>query len=248
MLILNLDIESAPGKAWVWDLKVRSGYIPPAKLIEPARLLCCAAKWVGEPDVFFFSEWQHGRDTMVRKIWSLLEDADAVLHFNGTRFDVPQLNTEFVRLGLLPPAPYAQIDLYKTVKRNFAFMSSSLDYVSGELGTSRKLQNEGLGLWVKVLEGDPEAQRLMEEYNIGDVQANESLYERLLPWISSHPNRALRDGGEDDACPQCGGGPLMPRGYAYTAVSRFQRYRCSSCGKWLRGARSLGRSDLRAVT
>lgn len=242
---MNLDIESSPAKVFIWDLKVGGGYITPEKIIEPKRMICFAAKWVGEPKVYFYSNWHDGRVKMVQRMWDLLNEADAVLHYNGTRFDMPNINTEFVMAGLNPPSPYKQIDLYKAVKRNFNFMSSSLDQVSKTLGTARKLQHEGFDLWRKVMAGDGAAQKKMRLYNIGDVHANEELYARVAPWIPGIPNAGLYGGGE--GCLGCGSRNVRADGFTYTGVSKFRRFHCLSCGRWQRDSRSLGSAKYREV-
>lgn len=243
MKILNLDIESAPAEAYIWDLRTR--YVSPEKLKTPKRMLCFAGKWVGVDDVYFWSEWDDGRERMLQEIWNLLNEADAVLHYNGTRFDIPWLNTEFVMAGMNPPSPFAQIDLYRAIRRNFAFMSSSLKSVSGLLGTEKKVGHEGFSLWTKVMEGDRYARLEMESYNVGDVFANEDLYERIRPWIPNHPSFTVIDGKE--GCPQCGSAAVEPRGVAYTALSKYPRFLCTDCGKWLRGSRRLSGAELRAI-
>ena len=207
--------------------------------------MCFAAKWVGEPEVFFHSAWGDGYGKLVRMASELLDQADSVLHYNGQRFDEPVINTEIVKLDLRPPSPYKRIDLYQAVRGKFAFMSNSLDYVTRQLGTDGKVANEGFDLWLKVMGGDREAQQRMREYNIGDVHANESLYDRVLPWIPGHPNRAVFDGL--DRCPACGSSELVKRGFAYTQVRVYQRYCCTICGKWSRGGKSLAGVDLREV-
>jgi DNA-directed RNA polymerase subunit RPC12/RpoP len=249
MKILNLDIELVPAQVFVWDLKVSGGYIPPDRIIVPKGLLCFAGKWVGDDDVYFFSSWDDGHEAMVHQIWNLVDQADAVLHYNGTRFDIPYLNTEFVKLQLSPPSPYQHIDLYKAAKKHFAFMSNSLDYVSRTLGTAQKIRNSGFSLWTRALDGDAQAQREMEEYNTGDIFANEDLYARLLPWIPSHPSYAVIDGENGGlTCPQCGSASVEPSGRTYTATSAYPRYKCLGCGKWLRGSHRLTGSELRAIS
>jgi predicted RNA-binding Zn-ribbon protein involved in translation (DUF1610 family) len=244
--LLNLDIETAPALVYIWDLQTR--YVSPEKIVKPKEMLCFAGKWVGDDDVYFFSKWDDGPEAMVQQVWELVNQADAVLHYNGRRFDIPWLNTEFAKAELTPPSPYGQIDLYRAVKKNFAFMSNSLKFVSKSLGTTHKLENEGMSLWIKVMEGDPQAQRKMEEYNCGDLFANEDLYHRILPWIPSHPSYAVIDGNSTGmTCPQCGSPDVEANGRAYTAVSVYDRYLCTNCGKWLRGAHRLSGSDLRAV-
>lgn len=249
MRLLCLDIEVSPAVVFTWELRIPGGYIPPDRIIQPKRLLCFAGKFVSEDNVMFFSEWEDGHDEMVRQVWDLLDTADSVLHYNGSNFDIPWLNTEFALLGLNPPSPYAQVDMLKAVKKNFAFLSSSLKSVSRALGTAQKADNEGFSLWKRVLDGEELARRQMEDYCIGDVFACEDLYRKLLPWIPDHPSYALVD-GEDDGrrCPQCGSHGVEPSGYAYTALSRFERFACGDCGKWSRSTRRLAGSDLRAIS
>jgi hypothetical protein len=244
MKILNLDLETAPAVAYIWDLKTR--YVTPEKIATPKRVICFAAKWVGEDEVFFHSEWNQGHDEMIRAAWKLIDDADAVLHYNGKRFDVPHLNTEFLLANLLPPSPYSQIDLYKAVTNKFAFMSNSLKNVAKMLGTTSKIEHEGFDLWVKVMAGDEEAQARMKEYNIGDIYANEALYERLLPWIPNHPNVGLI-AGKEFACPTCGSEALRARGMARTAMSEYRRYQCQDCGKWSRETRRKAYTTIREI-
>jgi hypothetical protein len=247
MKVLNLDIECAPALVYVWDLRTR--YVTPEKIVRPRHMLCFAGKWVGEDDIFFFSEWDDGPDAMLRQIWELLDEADAVLHYNGKRFDIPYINTELAQASFTPPSPYAQIDLYKAVRKQFNFMSSSLKSVSRALGTAHKLEHEGFSLWTKVMDGDRQAQRKMEEYNCADIFANEDLYRRILPWIPNHPSYAVVD-GEDGGlkCPQCGGTSVESSGRAYTALSAYPRYICLDCQTWLRGAHRIAGAELRAVT
>ena len=182
---------------------------------------------------------------MATSIKALLNEADAVLHFNGQRFDEPVINTAILEAELTPPSPYKRIDLYRVVRTRFAFMSNSLGYVTRQLGTSGKLSHEGFNLWVRVLADDPDAQREMEEYNRADVLANEALYRRLLPWIDQHPNGNVFDSVE--ACPVCGSLNLVKRGFARTQVRVYQRFVCSDCGKWSRSGKSVGSVDIREV-
>lgn len=177
---------------------------------------------------------------MVRRAHELLSESDAVVTYNGDRFDLPTLNAEFSMLGMVPPTPYARIDLYKTVKKHFAYMSKSLGYVARELGTEQKLDNSGMALWLAVMRGDKDAQVAMRQYNLGDIAATESLYNRLLPWIDGHPSLALYAG--DFCCPNCGGSSLRKEGFARTPTRAYQRYQCKACGKWSRDTRSTGSS------
>ena len=231
----------SPAKAWIWDLRV-NGYLSPDKIIEPKRMLCFAAKWTDDPKVFFFSQWHDGRKKMIQKAWDLLHEADVIVHYNGQSFDVPYIQTEFILESLTPPSPFRQVDLYKTVKKRFAFMSNKLDEVAKALETLTKVEHEGFGLWPKVMSQVPEACVKMRRYNIGDVEATEVLFNKLLPWIPGLPDPSLYD--EEPKC-TCGGNVFLQDDFAYTATGKFERSLCVKCGRWWRGMKRISTADLR---
>jgi hypothetical protein len=242
--ILEIDIETSPNLAHVWDLWQQN--VALNQLLQSTEMLCFAAKWYRERPVMFFSGHRDSKATMIESAHKLLDQADAVIHYNGRRFDVPHLNREFVEVGMRPPSPFAQIDLYQVVKRRFKFPSNKLDYVSRTLGLKGKVKHEGHELWVKCMAGDARAWKNMERYNKQDVLLLEELYDVLLPWIPSHPSRVVVDGVE--GCPACGSTQLTRQGFAYTGVSKYQRFRCSDCGKWSRGSKRIAAADIREVT
>ena len=173
-------------------------------------------------------------------------DADVVVHYNGSSFDIPTLNREFILKGGTPPAPYHEIDLLKYARKHFRFPSNKLDYISKELGIGQKISHRGMDLWTGCMKGDAACQKEMKEYNLQDALLLEDLYERLLPWIHNHPNRSLyNDEGDLEVCPNCGSKQLQKRGFTTTRVMKYQRYQCTDCGKWSRGKRSIGGSELR---
>jgi|ERR1019366_7562168 DNA polymerase elongation subunit (family B) len=235
MKVLSIDIETSPNLAHVWGLW-QQNIGATSQLLESTEMLCFAAKWLGvkgKPE--FYSTYAHGKTVMVGKAWGLLDEADVVMHYNGRRFDVPHLNREFLQLGLKPPAPFKQIDLMEVVKRRFKFPSNSLAYVSKALGLRGKVPHTGHQLWIDCLAGDPKAWLLMEKYNKQDVVLLEELYALLQPWVPSHPSHAAETG--QHVCPSCGSDQLTKQGTAYTAVSAFQRWRCTPCGAWSRSTK-----------
>lgn len=234
MRLLFWDIESSPSIADVWGLW--NNNVSLSQLRESSRVLCFAAKWQGEKKVQFHSEITDGHDGMVAKAHELLSEADVVCAYNGDSFDQPMMNAEFFKLGLPPPSPYKTIDLYLVVKKNFRFPSSKLEYLLKTLELPEKLKHEGHELWVKVMAGDIKAWKTMRQYNERDVIGLEGLYDKMLPWIKSHPSRILFDG---ETCTHCTSGDLVKEGYAYTSVGKFQRWHCKSCGAWSRSTKRL---------
>lgn len=236
MKILALDIETRPALVYAWGLFDQTIGLNQVK--EPSEVICFAAKFIGEPSrkMRFHSVQRDGKQQMLEAAYALLDEADVVLHYNGTKFDIPHLNREFVEAGLTPPSPYAQIDLYLATRRQFKFLSNKLEHVSRQLGLDGKIKHEGFDLWTACMAGDELAWKRMERYNRRDVVLLEQLYEALRPWLPNHPNAALID-GEHHACPRCKSTNLHRRGWHYTKVSAFQQWQCNDCGSYSRSSR-----------
>ncbi len=207
--------------------------------MESSYTLCWAAKWAGSNEVLFDSVHESSNKRMIKRIHKLLDEADVVVHYHGSAFDIPTLNKEFILHNLPPPSPIKQLDLLKIVKEKFRFPSNKLDYVAQRLGLGKKFEHEGHTLWVKCMNDDPIAWKQMEEYNKHDVILLERLYTKLRPWVKGHPNAALFDEGGVPRCPTCGSVHYHKRGYAYTASYKYQRYQCQDCTSWFRGSKSL---------
>jgi len=236
MKILLLDIETSPNTAHVWGLWQQNVSIN--QLQESSYVMCWAAKWLGEKEIFFDSVHQSSDKKMLKRIYTMINEADAVVHYNGTKFDMPTLNKEFLLNDMSPPAPYKQIDLLRTMRSNFRFPSNKLDYVAQRLGLGSKTGHEGHGLWVRCMNGDPNAWKIMEKYNKQDVVLLEKVYHKVLPWIKSHPNRNVYDGKDEHLCPNCGSKAIQRRGTARTISGTYQRYQCTDCGTWSRSTKT----------
>jgi DNA polymerase elongation subunit (family B) len=237
MKILLLDIETSPNLAYVWRLFKQNISLP--MLAESGYILCWAAKWLGSDEVMFDSVYNSRPKRMLKRIHSLLESADAVIHYNGTSFDIPTLNKEFLLHKMTPPSTYRQIDLYLTAKSRFRFPSNKLEYIAKALGLSGKFKHSGFELWERCMKKDPDAWKEMQKYNEQDVILLEEVYQIFLPWIRNHPNVGLYSDTETSTCPNCGSSDLVRRGFTYTSVGKYQRYNCTSCGTWSRDRRSV---------
>lgn len=243
MKVLLLDIETAPNRVYVWGLYNQN--VALNQIHEPGYTLCWAAKWEGEDEVMF-SSIREGKKKMLKGIHSLVDQADVIVHYNGTHFDMPTLNQEWMGVGLPPPAPYIQVDLLKTVRKRFRFPSNKLSYVAYELKLGEKIAHKGMDLWRECMSGDPVAWQTMEEYNKQDVKLLEGLYNKLTPWIVSPPNYNVFDAQDVSCCPHCGSDCIKKRGFAYTKTQVYRRYRCSSCGAWSRSRATLLPKEKRA--
>src|SRR6478736_1404610 len=100
MKILLTDIETAPNIAYVWGLFKEN--IPIQRLISSGYILSWAAKWYGTDKIMFDSIQHKPAAEMLSEIHYLLDEADVVVHYNGSNFDIPTLNKEFVINRMAP--------------------------------------------------------------------------------------------------------------------------------------------------
>ena len=220
MKILLIDIEVAPNTAHVWGIFDQN--ISINQLLESSYTLCYAAKWYGESKIMFDSIQKSGKQKMLDSVHKLLDEADAIVHYNGSRFDIPILHKEFLLSGMPPPAPSKQIDLLQVARRQFRFVSNKLDYVAQALGLGSKTEHEGHALWVKCMNDDRKA------------------------WIKNHPNHNAYSANA--CCPNCGSSKLQKRGTAITTTRHYQRFQCQQCGTWSRAAKAEQLSKESAIS
>lgn len=242
--VLTIDIETSPAEVYVFDLFKQN--ISIGQIKEPTRVISFTAKWLGE-DAKFYGEDELTHRELIEKAFELLSEADAVVTYNGDRFDIPHLNREFTELGLGRPQPFHSIDLYKVVKKHHKFLSNKLAWITERLELSGKKENSGWPLWIGCLNGEAWAWAEMRAYNLQDVVTTEELYLELLVWIDNHPNVQLyRDEPLDrPGCPRCESPRVVKQGFKTTKVGKFQQYQCLNCGSWSTSGKRVEGTDLR---
>ena len=223
----------------MWDQNVGLN-----QLLEATDVMCFAAKWYGNDEVLFYSQFKDGKAAIIDAAYELLNQADIVVHFNGRTFDMPHLRREFLLAGKTPFVPVLQIDLLQVARQNFKFPSNKLQYVAKALGVGEKMKNSGHELWIRCLAYEPDAWAEMEEYNRQDVIVTEGVFTKLRPWIKNQPHFGLFS-GEVHCCPSCGSNDLRANGNAYTNTAVYQQFRCAACGSNSRSVKSEARTDTR---
>lgn len=241
--ILIFDIETSPLKAFVFQKSVWGGNVTSDQVISEWFALCWSAKWLFNDNVM--SERLTGSEAkneddgrIVKLLWKLLDEADIVIAHNASGFDVPNMNTRFIVHGLPPTSPYQIIDTKTVAKRQFGFTHNSLNALAKVFGLDAKLDTD-FELWKRCVDGDEEALKYMEEYNIGDVTLLESVYLKLRPWIKGHPNLGLYIESDEPVCTNCGSSNLKFESdkFYYTSTSKYPLYRCE-CGSFVRVRKS----------
>lgn len=210
----------------MWDARI-------IKVEEEPYIMSMAWRWddnpIVETDTMQFDPDDSG---LVSTLRSLMDSADIVVAHNAKKFDNRVANARFLHWGMAPPSPYKTVDTLLVARRYFKMPTYNLNDLCSRLGLGEKPKTTHADLWHRCLGGDPEAWDKMVEYNKNDVELLFSLYEKLLPYISDHPNVNLYS--ESDGCPKCGSKRMHYRGYAYTGVSTFRRLQCQECGGWAR--------------
>jgi hypothetical protein len=238
--VLVLDIETAPATAYVWRLFDEN--ISLDQLIAPSRIICWGAKWIGSSE-FIYADERKGHGWMLGKIHTMLSDADAVVTYNGDRFDLPKLYGEFIAAGLPPLPPCTSIDVIKTV-RKMGVQSNKLAFIGPHLKIGKKMQAGGFLLWRAILEGSKQAWDKMKRYNRQDVLLLERLYKVLRPHMRNHPYMGKGSSRPVSAkiltreCPVCESLDHQRRGTRRTKSYLIERIQCLGCGGWYDGSRT----------
>lgn len=242
--VLLFDIETAPNKMMGWSLWNQNFGLN--QIVNEWFLLSYSAKWLGQDEVLY--EDMEGivnteDDThLMDSLWKLFDEADVIIGQNSKAFDVKKMNARWIMHGYLPPSPYKQIDTLDIAKRNFAFTSRKLEWMTDKLCENKKLTHgkfAGFELWKECLLDNPDAWLEMKEYNMMDVVSLEELYLKMAAWDNKHVNFNLYHEDNHKHVCRCGSHKVKESGFAYTGVSKFQQYTCLDCGASTRGRKNL---------
>lgn len=215
--ILVLDIETSPATAYVWKLFDEN--IGLDQLITPSKIISVGAKFIGCSKTYY-KDLYDGEKNMLQMAADLLSEADAVVTYNGDKFDLPKLTGAFLLHKIKLPPPPVSIDVLKTV-RKLGLQSNRLAFASPyfDLGTKG---STNFKLWRKFMDKDKDARKKMRLYNLRDVRVLEQLYKKVLPAIKSHPRVHSSIG----TCVKCGSKKLQYRGYYRTKTRTYRRFSC----------------------
>lgn len=243
--ILVFDIETAPCLGYVWGLWENN--LGLSQIHTDWYVMSYAAKWLGQEGVIY-NDQRHSTNVeddkmLLSGIWNLLDEADIVITQNGKKFDVKKLNARFIINGFQPPSSFRHIDTLQIAKSVFGFTSNKLEYMTDKLcKTHKKLKHgkyPGFELWRACLSGDIDAWEEMKEYNVVDVLSLEELYYILAPWDKQHPNLNLYRELTNGVQCRCGSEDMIKKGFHYSNIGKYQRWRCKGCGTEQRGKENL---------
>lgn len=223
MKTIFLDIETFADTARVWGGRMYEVNL--IKKVSYGGLASFAYKEAGKKSVICLTrEGQRNDKALLKQLWEVLDSADYVVAQNGKRFDVKEINKRFLYYGIKPPAPYRVIDTMEEMKKIARLDSYSLDNMAQFFGVGAKLKHRGFDMWEQCEKDDAGAWKEMVRYNKHDVVLMEAIYNKMLPYIKSHPPVTEKP----DACPKCGHEQLQFRGVRNGKA----RLMCRSCWGW----------------
>jgi hypothetical protein len=241
--ILFYDLETLQNIVATWGIFDQN--VPFQNIMKERSIICGAFKFQGEKKIEVvsisdnpaaFKKDPHNDKHVVTAIHKILSSADILVAHNGDKFDLKYFNARAIFHGLNPIPPMRTIDTLKVARRHFRFNSNRLDYLGQFLGLGRKLKMGGDD-WLAILGGDLKACEKMAKYNKQDVLLLEAVYNKMRPWMETHPNLSTHN--EKLCCPKCQSVKFQARGVRVTQGAKYRRYQCQDCGGWMSGKENI---------
>ena len=173
---------------------------------------------------------------LVHAVHKIMSQADEFVGHYSDKFDLPYLNTKFLKYGLTPLSETKSIDTFKIARKYLKMASCSLGNLCRFLGVSSLKTGMQHQDWYAIIQGDMKKLREMEVYCAHDVDAVYALFNeklKLLPY--STPHVGLRTNKGYGSCGYCGGTNLYSNGIRVTAANRYRRLTCADCNKHTKG-------------
>jgi hypothetical protein len=237
--MLVFDIETTPILGWAWR-KWKTNIM---EVQQDFYILCAAYHWYGEEETHFFAIWDDPNFSpgttddsyVVKRLHRLLDVADIVVAHNGDKFDIKKTNSRGAFHNLGPNSPYETIDTLKEYRKYLAETSNSQKDITSHFDLMKKENAGGLETWFGCMAGEPEACERMKKYNIRDVDGLVMMYEKIRPYMATHPNLGHYEFTDKPVCPKCGHDKLTVRSAKKrTKVSEFLVMQCKFCDGYSR--------------
>jgi hypothetical protein len=241
----NLKKQNSEIKRLFFDIETSYYVVPtfqfwkvninPDNILRQKKIICIAYKWQYEDKVHVL-KWDENQDDtkLVKDFIQVIKHADEIVAHNGDKFDIKELRTRAILTGNLMFPIYRTLDTLKKSRQYFRFASNKLDYLGKVLNVGRKLDHEGMKLWIDICEHKNKASlKTMVEYCVQDVAVLEDVYMVMSPYIYHNTNMAVLKGGEKWHCPECASENVQLSHTDATAMGYIKRHmKCNSCRKF----------------
>jgi len=227
--IVVFDIETMVKKAFLF--RAGKQYVNADNFTDENKMICWSAKVLGDSKSYhdcMTPEEAINKDhsRIVKSLWDVLSQADFTISHNGINFDLPMVNTFFLKDKLGLPGKFRNIDTCAIARRTFKFESNRLDYIVRYLGLNSGKSDTDFQLWIDCYNGDKKALKKMQDYNINDIVILEDLYNAMVPYIPNFYNMGVWGDVDERVCPYCRSTNFKENGYVYSPNGKFHSYRC----------------------
>jgi len=209
--------------------------INPDNIIRNKKIICICYKWQYE-DTVHRLVWSKNQDDtkLIKDFIQVIKHADEIVAHNGDKFDMKELRTRAILTNNLMFPVYRTLDTLKKARQYFKFASNKLDYIGKVLNLGRKLDHEGMKMWIDICEHKDEKQLAkMVDYCEQDVILLEDVYMALSPYIYHNTNFAVLKGGQKWHCPECSSQNVQLSHTDATAMGVIRRHmKCNDCKKF----------------
>ena len=149
-------------------------------------LVACVQEQGGKPWVYTHDDPQWSDDSaIVAATIEELSQYDVLVAHNGTKFDLPWLNSRASHHGLAPLPPTIKIiDPVLIARKRFHISYNGLDRVASFLSVVEKKTPVDGQVWVRAtLDRDPEALEYIRRHCIRDVEVLNKVMARMRPYL-----------------------------------------------------------------
>lgn len=251
MRLLFLDLETSADIA-VSFKRFKTSYGQDSVLQDGGTILSISWQYNDEqePSGLALSPYEavnNDDSRLVATLIELIEDSDAICGHNIVQFDDAVIQARSAINGFAPHKLVKKIDTLR-IARQMKFPSNKLDSLGHMLGVGRKMEHQGIKLWIDCMFGHQQALDTMLEYNKQDVTLLIDVYNKLKAFDSKAPNAGLYTDELVPVCRVCGSTHVEPTGNVVsTAVSKFIEVQCGECGARSRTRQSLNTSKERKL-
>jgi DNA polymerase elongation subunit (family B) len=232
--VLLLDLESTPSIVAAFQ-RFNVNISPSHVIEENNNLISICYKWLGEKKIHKLvqtpTEAINRSDLrLIAEFYDVIEEADVIVAHNCSNFDWPLFKTRCLFHDFPPPKNVKIIDTLK-IARSLKFPSNKLESIANYLNLTRKIDNEGIKLWLDCMRGDKKALKTILDYNEGDIVTLEEAYLKLRAYDLLPVNLGLFTNTDEVVCKVCASTDLTKTGNSvYTTVSEFEEVVCNDCG------------------
>jgi len=206
-------------------------------ILREKKIICICYKWQHEDEVHTLV-WDKNQDDskVVKDFIQVIKHADEIVAHNGDKFDMKELRTRAILTNNLMFPVYRTLDTLKKARQYFRFASNKLDYIGKVLNVGRKLDHEGMQMWIDICEHkDKEMLDKMVEYCKQDCILLEDVYTVISPYIYHNTNHAILHNGKKWHCPECTSKNVQLSHTDATAMGVIRRHmKCNDCRKFFK--------------